>query len=95
MKLSYYAVFQYDVDGICISFPDVPSALTCANDEEAGLRLASEALVLALHDVSIEEIPVPSLESQIILNQNQKMFRITMEMGIKNGKLFSRTVKEL
>ena len=46
MKISYYAVFQYDIDGISISFPDIPSALTCADNYEDGKRFAEEALVL-------------------------------------------------
>lgn len=44
MKPSYYAVFQYDSDGICISFPDVPPALTCADNEPDGMKYAKEAL---------------------------------------------------
>ena len=86
MKISYYAVFQYDIDGICISFPDVPPALTCADNEAEGMKYAKEALELTLHGM---------LADKIILNGNQKLFLITVELEVKNGKFFSQNVTEL
>ena len=95
MEFSYYAIFQYDVDGICISFPDVPSALTCADKEEEGINYAREVLELALHGLPEEKVPFSSPIEQIILRENQKMFLIATEIAIRNGKLFSPRVKEL
>lgn len=65
MKLSYYAVFQYDSDGICILFPDVPPALTCADNEPDGMKYAEEALELALHGLPVDEVPQASSAGQI------------------------------
>lgn len=92
MKISYYAVFQYDSDGICISFPDVPPALTCADNETDGVRYAREVLELALHGMSIDEIPQPSAANQIAITENQKLFGITVELTVKNGKLFGKNI---
>ena len=95
MKLSYYAVFQYDSDGICISFPDVPPALTCADNETDGVRYAEEVLELALHGMPIDEAPKASSANQIAVNDNQKLFLITAQLEERNGKLFSKDVTEL
>lgn len=73
MKFSYYAVFQYDSDGICISFPDVPPALTCADNEPDGVKYAEEALELALHGMPVHEVPQASSAGQIAVSENQKV----------------------
>lgn len=95
MKISYYAVFQYDIDGICISFPDVPPALTSADNEAEGMKYAKEALELTLHGMLADKVPFPSTADQIFLNGNQKLFLITVELEVKNGKFFSQNVTEL
>ena len=95
MKISYYAVFQYDIDGICISFPDVPPALTCADNEADGMRYAKEALELALHGMFVDNIPSQSSADQMAVSENQKLFLITVALDIKSGKLFSKNVTEL
>lgn len=95
MKLSYYAVFQYDCDGICISFPDVPPALTCADNEPDGVKYAEEALELALHGMPVDEVPQASSADQIAVSENQKLFLITAQLEERNGKLFGKNVVEL
>lgn len=94
MKISYYAIFQYDHDGICISFPDIPPALTCADNESEGVKYAKEALELSLHGMLVEEAPFPSSADQIIIFENQKLFLIAAELEVKNGTLFSQNVTE-
>jgi len=94
MKILYYAIFQYDIDGICISFPDIPPALTCAENETDGLNFAKEALELTLHGMLADKLPCPSSADQIILNENQKLFLITVELKVKSGKLFCQNVTE-
>lgn len=95
MKLSYYAVFQYDSDGICISFPDVPPALTCADNEADGMKYAEEALELALHGMPVDEVPQALSAGQIAVSENQKLFLITAQLEERNGKLFGKNVVEL
>ena len=95
MKLSYYAVFQYDSDGICISFPDVPPALTCADNEPDGMKYAKEVLELALHGLPVDEVPQASSAGQIAVSENQKLFLITAQLEERNGKLFGKNVVEL
>ena len=92
MKISYYAVFFFFCDGICISFSAVPPALTCADNETDGVRYAKEVLELALHGMSIDEIPQPSAANQIAITENQKLFGITVELTVKTGKLFGKNI---
>lgn len=63
MDIIYYAIFQYDDDGICISFPDIPPCLTCAQDENEGIEMAMEALELYLHGMKLEELPIAIFKS--------------------------------
>ena len=95
MKFSYYAVFQYDSDGICISFPDMPPALTCADNEPDGMKYAEEALELALHGLPVDEVPQASSAEQIAVSENQKLFLITAQLEERNGKLFGKDVVDL
>lgn len=95
MKFSYYAILQYDVDGICISFPDVPSALTCADNKADGIQYATEALELALHGMLVDKVPVPSSANEIVLNPKQELILITVELEANCGKLFSQNVIEV
>lgn len=95
MKFAYYAVFQYDSDGICISFPDVPPALTCADNEPDGMKYAEEALELALHGLPVDEVPQASSAEQIAVSENQKLFLITAQLEERNGKLLGKDVVDL
>ena len=94
MKVSYYSVFQYAIDGISISFPDIPAALTCADNDEDGKKFAKEALVLALHGLPISQLPTPTPSDSIKTKEGQKAVLITAEFEIVNGKLVSHSVRE-
>ena len=50
----YPAVFDYADDGISVSFPDLPGALTCGDTDEEALRMARECM--ALHLYGMEQI---------------------------------------
>ena len=90
MDIIYYAIFQYDDDGICISFPDIPPCLTCAQDENEGIEMAMEALELYLHGMKLEELPVAIFNETSTVKMNQKVKQIKVEMEIKRGYLFSK-----
>lgn len=94
-KCSYYAVFEYDVDGINISFPDIPFCLSCAFDEEEAVKMATEVLELGLHGMSLEEIPTTALGEAVQVNEKQQKVEITVFMEEKLGKLFSENVVEI
>lgn len=94
MRITYHAVFQYDDDGICIHFPAVPLAITCAFSFDEGVYMASDVLELVLHKTLTSALPAEQID-QIQLEKNQKLIPITIEMEIRDGVLFSDTVIEL
>ena len=62
MRYSYPCVLTPEEDGGCsVSFPNVPEALTCGDDEAEALAMAEDALAVALgaYVRSREDIPVP------------------------------------
>lgn len=59
------------------------------------MKYAKEALELTLHGMLADKVPFPSTADQIFLNGNQKLFLITVELEVKNGKFFSQNVTEL
>ena len=79
MRVSYYAVFNYDEYdkneekyGISITFPDIPEANTCARNYAEGVDMALEVLQLCLIDSEIESYPTPSSIDDIRLCKNEK-----------------------
>ena len=61
-KYIYPAIFDFDEDGITVTFPDLPGCITCGDNQEEALKNAKE--VLELYMYSLEEdnetIPQPS-----------------------------------
>jgi predicted RNase H-like HicB family nuclease len=63
----YPAVFEHGEDGITITFPDLPGAISCANTEEEALFMARDALgawIVANEDLGAD-IPEPSKVADI------------------------------
>jgi len=60
--LSYPARMARDGEGFCVSFPDIPEALTSGASREEALAMAADALTTAM-DFYFEDrrpVPVPS-----------------------------------
>ena len=94
IKLSYYAIFDYDENGIDVIFPDHPACFSCGLNVEEAKRMAIEALELELHGTLIENIPLSSNVFSIRLNQHQTIEKIDIELEIREGKLFCPSVIE-
>ena len=62
MQYAYPCILKSEQDGISVSFPDVPEALTCGDDRSDALEQATDALVTALYAYvdGFEAIPEPS-----------------------------------
>ena len=99
MRVSYYAVFNYDEYdkneekyGISITFPDIPEANTCARNYAEGVDMALEVLQLCLIDSEIESYPTPSSIENIRLGKNEKAVLIqydTDKIDISKFKFFN------
>jgi antitoxin HicB len=62
MQYAYPCILASEGDGVSVSFPDIPEALTCGIDRRDALTQAIDALVAALsaYVYAREDIPVPS-----------------------------------
>jgi antitoxin HicB len=68
MKLAYPYTLRQFADGLVVSFPDVPEALTSGKTREEAQVMARDALIAALEGyVQLgRELPRPSLGKQVI-----------------------------
>ena len=99
MKKDYYeftAVFQYAEDGINISFPDIPEAISCATTTEEAIKNAEEVLGLILYDMECDdkEIPIPTPFENIRTNQNEKAVITRIWMPLVRNELDEQAVKK-
>ena len=94
MTITYHAVFQFDPDGICISFPDAPLAITCADTPEKGIAMAKDVLILALHKTAAADLPADTA-ARMNTESNQELVPITVEMEVRDGILFHESVIDL
>lgn len=64
--MRYPVKFEHDETGWCVSFPDIPEALTGGDTREEALSLAQDALVTAF-DFYFEDrrpVPMPSSDGE-------------------------------
>ena len=48
-KYIYPAIFDFDNDGITVTFPDLPGCITCGDCQEEAFRNAKEVLALYIY----------------------------------------------
>ena len=97
-EYSFFAVFEYNKDGISVSFPDLPGCFSCADadDTETALKNAREAL--GLHLFGIEQdgdaIPEPTPISKLALEKNQAVALISVFMPSVRAAVRTSFVKK-
>ena len=77
MIITYNAIFEYNSDGICVSFPDVPVANTCGFSDPEAVEMAQNVLILALHGTVLSELPKPTPSNKINLSTKQEIHPIS------------------
>lgn len=92
MKISYYAVFHRDSNGIWINFPDLPGCFSCGSTYENAEKMAQEALCLYLHELSENQLPRSTTLDKIPLSNNQEAVLITVNLIVENGILVDNNV---
>ena len=95
MRLQYSAIFQYDSDGINISFPDIPKAITCAYSWCEAIHMAKEVLELVLHGERITTLPTATPKERIACDEATEIVDIAIIMRVKNGILYGYNIKDL
>ena len=92
----YPAIFDYEKDGISISFPDLPGCFSSGDNDEDAVKNAKDAL--ALHIYSMEEdkdiIPNPTPFSKIKLVKNQIVVPIEVWMPYHRSQIKTVYVKK-
>lgn len=92
----YPAIFDYEKDGISISFPDLPGCFSSGDNDEDAVKNAKDAL--ALHIYSMEEdkdiIPNPTPFSKIKLEKNQIVIPIEVWMPYHRSQIKTVYVKK-
>lgn len=95
-KYVYPAVFDYDSDGISISFPDLAGCFSCAYTDEEALLMAEEVLGLWMENMEVEgeEIPKASELKDIKLEPNQKTVLISVWMPLVRKAINNKSIKK-
>ena len=83
---TFPAIFDYADDGISISFPDLPGCLSCADDNDEAVYMATDALGMRLYSDECDGdlIPEPSdpVELQKTLTSGQVVTLIRVYMPL-------------
>lgn len=95
-KYVYPAIFEYDEDGISVSFPDLPGCVTCAKDDASALHMAKDALgghMWTREDFD-EEIPNPTQMIDMHPTENQRVVLVEVYMPLIRDAINSQAVKK-
>lgn len=92
----YPAIFDYDTDGISVSFPDLPGCLTAGGDDQDALAMAKEAMALHLYGLEEDgdDIPDPTPSKQIAVEKEQALVLIEAWMPPFRSEMRNQSVKK-
>lgn len=79
----YPSIFEIDEDGIGVTFPDLPGAITCGDNIDEAIKNAKECMGLHLFGMERDNeiIPDPTLNpKEIKLEKNQYLVLIEVYM---------------
>ena len=80
-KYKYQAIFDYDEDGVTVTFPDLPGCITCGDNEEEALTNAKECMALHLFGMEEDNDLIPEPTKIEVLDKNQKVLDIEILMS--------------
>ena len=96
MKQYYPAVFTKETDGqYSVSFPDLPEAITCGENLEHAIEMATECLGLCLvgRKEDGDEIPLANFEG-IKTNENEIVVGITFDSVEFSKKYNNKSIRK-
>ena len=95
-KYIYPAIFDFDEDGITVTFPDLPGCITCGDNQEEALKNAKE--VLELYMYSLEEdnetIPQPSNILDLDVENTQVIVLVDIWMVPVRDEMKNKCIKK-
>ncbi len=72
-RYRYKAIFDYDKDGITVTFPDLPGCITCGDNEEEALKNAKECMALHLFGMEEDNDLIPEPTKVEVSEESQKV----------------------
>ena len=92
----YPAIFDYDEDGISISFPDLPGCFSCASTDEEALYMAKDAMRgwLLVSEECGDEIAAPTPLPDIALETKQRCVLVDVNLAPYREAFENRAVKK-
>ena len=94
MIISYYAIFEYAEDGINVTFPDVPNAVTCGFSKRHAKKMAKEVLSLVLHGTQKTDLPAKQKMARTVFSPHQSVECIRIRMKVVDDVLVGKHVTE-
>ena len=95
-KYIYPAIFDFDEDGITVTFPDLPGCITCGDNQEEALKNSKE--VLELYMYSLEEdnetIPQPSNILDLEVENTQVIVLVDIWMVPVRDEMKNKCIKK-
>ncbi|BFT73120.1 type II toxin-antitoxin system HicB family antitoxin [Paenibacillus sp. P36] len=90
------AIFDYADDGITVTFPDLPGAITCGDTDNEALSMSKECLALHLYGMERddEEIPKPTSARNVASEENQVVVLIEVWMPPFRNEMANKAVKK-
>lgn len=98
MKKVYPAIFEKDLVGYGIYFPDVEGAVTQGETITEGLENASDALGIFLSDLVEKNIPLPApsdMKTMTLDSDSEFVTLVSVDLNdyLKDAKLDKKTIK--
>lgn len=92
----FVAVLDYAEDGINITFPDIPEAISCADTTKEAMKNAEEVLGLVLYDMEYDNKKIPEATSleNVKIQGNQKAIPVSVWMPLVRNELDEQAVKK-
>ncbi len=98
MKESYefVAIFNYQKDGISITFPDLPGVFSSAGTTQEAIKNANEILGLVLYDMEMDNKKIPKATplEKVKCEKNQKTILVNVWMPLVRNELDEQAVKK-
>ncbi len=98
MKESYefVAIFNYQKDGISITFPDLPGVFSSAGTTEEAIKNANEILGLVLYDMEMDNKKIPKATplEKVKCEKNEKTILVNVWMPLVRNELDEQAVKK-
>lgn len=92
----FVAIFNYESDGINITFPDLKEAISCASTTKEALKNAKEVLELVLFNREQENIDIPESTplEKIKCSENERTVNISVWMPLVRNEMEEQAVKK-